>query len=458
MSFIQIGNSNCSTRIDGQLKLTTMNHNVDSYNNLSELYNTSTPVYGNNGGAITPYFYNSSANIYYQIDNDTITSSNGGFLLWGTKTTMTYPELIFKNGNTLLSNPTRIQYKSVNTTYDFRTNNCSFFVFYNNVSYAAIRTIYDPDIDDYIYSFDSNGQIIIKINGIKVPIYIKEFSSEPFLYYSNAGIHPVFVQYTNNQLNVSTNSSVNYYRYNFNSSHLELISDPTQIGIRYGNVAERMNGWNTQTGELTFPVSYMPIYKSNYQYNVTDLNYINNLTLNIGLNTKFIKIGNSNGITSFDGTIHGIPLSANKYISFSVNTENPTTTNRILGSQYTGSAIQNTSLTSTYTSYSNITSLPLGVYFLNAQTCLSPASPTLLSWCCLAIGSAGTGTTSASENYGYSCVGSGITTSNASKHTMSISKIIYISTANSTIHMNMKGGPAIANLVAGSTFVVTRIA
>ena len=76
---------------------------------------------------------------------------------------------------------------------------------------------------------------------------------------------------------------------------------------------------------------------------------------------------NCTGIT-FSDSIQSLTLGANQFINLGANTSNPTPTSNIIGSVYTGTNSLSTGgiTTASDTTYSSLTSLPIGVYMISA--------------------------------------------------------------------------------------------
>jgi hypothetical protein len=86
--------------------------------------------------------------------------------------------------------------------------------------------------------------------------------------------------------------------------------------------------------------------------------------------------------------------------------------------------------------------------------CLGATAATLLNWGVLSIGS----TTITGNNYGFYSIPSGLTISNVSTFSPTISTIVNIGTAG-IVYMNMRGAPStIVNITASTSLTATRIA
>jgi hypothetical protein len=307
------------------------NNGIDSTNSNTSLINTSSPIYLWGGGSSTGTFYNTNASIYYNINNDIITNSNGGFFLWysWTSTNGWNGLRIF---NKLDAQNQYIKNASGNIDYYYVFSNIAqqdaltnggntgantgnFYVIYNNVSYSSTKTNGEFD-------YDTTGNIIIKINGVQVPLYITTIESFVPIF---TGLNwQVFVNYNSDGTIVkNANSSVNYYAYNPQSLHLELIDSGTlntatgMKKVNGNNVYNNTGTWNA-SGEILFTDNVIPptndTYYNYYVYPQNNVNtyvlgilnasnigtqYINSLnsSLYIGSNTSLIQIGNSNSNT-----------------------------------------------------------------------------------------------------------------------------------------------------------------
>jgi hypothetical protein len=420
---LTIGNTNSNTSILGRLNASNISTwFIDSLNKTlyigSRNANTSLIQIGNTNSNTSILGMFNSSNISTQYIDSINTTLNVGT----TKATIinigggNCSNYIYGNtsiiGNTIINSAT----DTINNTADVIANNA------NNIQNTVVDSIINTakhiqnttpdDSDCYIKNY--------AYTIINEATYIRIGNAT-----SNTSIIGIF-----NSSNIST-------------QFIDSINTSLNIGTKTGTSL-------IQIGNATSNTSIIGIFNSS---NIST-QFIDSINTSLFIGSRHattLNIGKSGTSTIMSG---GLTLGANQYITFNTNTTNPTATSPLLGSTYTVGTFVSTGLSVTGTLYGSTTSLPVGVYFVTARMCLGATAATLLNWGVLSIGS----TTITGNNYGFYSIPSGLTISNVSTFSPTISTIVNIGTAG-IVYMNMRGAPStIVNITASTSLTATRIA